>query len=225
MKLIRLDSITLARGDDIDVGILFGSMARLLYVELDNEGQKKNLSARIDTGFDRLMGGALMYATYAAQTLKAMVDWEELETQGVGVFAYDYLEPAFHWPEGKRKDFASFLVKETSEKDWYQIAENWMVPELDEMKAMIMRWAKTVNLPLLPGCNSELVVYRNKLAAHLKTFYGLDLGDTNFESTKAVVSAMEDKLSPYEAVNMLAEECRLDRLDGSPYPLTAADEK
>lgn len=225
MKLTRLDSVTIARGDDIDVGVLYGSMARLLFNELDNAGLKGNLSARIGTGFDRLLGGALCYATYATQTLKAMVDWEALEEQGVGVFAYDFLEPAFHWPDHKRKDFASFLMRETSEKVWYQIADNWMVPELDEMKAMIMRWARDVNLPILPGINSELVVYRNKLEAQLKHFYGLELNDTYFESTKAVIGLMEDHVRPYEAVNAMAEEARLDRLDGSPHPLTAADEE
>jgi hypothetical protein len=225
MNLTRLDSVTIARGDDIDVGTLFGGLAKLLYMDLDAKGNKKNLSARINTGFDRLMGGALMYATYACQTLKSMVDWEALEEQGVGVFAYDFLEPAFHWPDHKRKDFASFLLRETSDKDWYQISDNWMVPELAEMKVMIKRWAVEARLPLLPGDQSEQEVYTRKLEAHLKRFYGLELNDTYYEKPQVVAGLMEDKLKPYEAVNILAAESGLDRLDGKQGGLTAADEE
>jgi len=226
MKLIRLDSVTIARGDDIDIGVLYGTLATLLYGELDSAVHGKHLAGRIDTGHDRLMGGALMYATYAYQTLKGMVDWRALEDkEGVGVFAYDFLEAQFHEAWEVRKDFASFLLRETPEKVWYEIADNWMVPAVEDMKAMINRWAAEVDLPLIPGDQSELAVYTRKLEAHLKRFYGLELNDTYYEKPEVVAGLMADKVPAYEAINLLAAESGLDRLDFKQGGLTAADDE
>lgn len=70
--------------------------------------------------------------------------------------------------------------------------------------------------------------YAKIVDALLATHYGIGIVDTALSDLRFVVLCQEAKQTPYEAVNEIALECDLDRIDG-PFRdckvlLTARDE-
>lgn len=149
MKLIQVKSWNIERGNDICAAMLMGSFTRYLYRELDDPDIDPCLSGRIDTGFDRLHGGCLFLSFTAMAVLEALIDWDRWQEEGGGVFAYENLEADDDKPYTAAPDLAAFLLREIPEASWYQIAENWMVPDDTELKELLVRWARAVKLPLM----------------------------------------------------------------------------
>ena len=148
MNLIEVKEWTIERGQDIDGGMLFASFTRYLYRELDDPEVEESLSTRIDTGFDRLLGGCLFLSFAALAVLEDLVDWDRWGEELGGVFAYENLEADDDKPytDPTAMDLAAFLLREIPE--WYDIAENWMVPTEDELKERLTRWCRACKLPL-----------------------------------------------------------------------------
>lgn len=107
------------------------------------------MSSRIDTSFDRMLGGCLFLSLATLAVLEDMVDWDRWGEEQGGVFAYEHLEASDEKPftDPEAMDLAAFLLREIPE--WYGIAENWMVPIEYELKDLLTRWCRAVNLPLL----------------------------------------------------------------------------
>jgi hypothetical protein len=142
MNLVKIREITVTRNEHIEAAMLMASLSHYLYKEPDSGGQ--HLSHRIRTSFDRLLGGALFYAIAVAQVLDELVDWEQWDD---GVFSYEYIE----FGEGDKssdKNLATYILNETSDDDWYQIAENYMLPARDEIVTMLRKWAAETGVPV-----------------------------------------------------------------------------
>jgi hypothetical protein len=151
MNLIQVKSWNIERGDDICAAMLMGSFTRYLYRELDDPAIETNLSGRIDTGFDRLHGGCLFLSFTAMAVLEDLVDWDRWQDQGGGVLAYEHLEADDDKPysDPGATDLAAFLLREIPEAAWYEIAENWDVPNNTELTDLLTRWCRACKLPLV----------------------------------------------------------------------------
>ena len=153
MNLIQVRSWNIERGQDICAAMLMGSFTRYLYRDLDAVVVpfKPSLYDSIETSFDRLHGGCLFLSFTTLAVLEELVDWDRWQDQGGGVLAYEHLEAHDDKPHSdpEAMDLAAFLLREIPAAAWYNIAENWDVPNDTELTDLLTRWAVAVNLPLV----------------------------------------------------------------------------
>lgn len=136
--------------DAIDCAMINASFVRILYRDLDTSGPEGRtcLSQQLQTGFDRLLGGALVLALHTAKVLVTLdVQYED------GVFAYDHLEsssdPAkdmerFINNEKTAISLPTFVFNKMTHKDWYEVSENHVPPQ--ELTAWVKEWLTIVGL-------------------------------------------------------------------------------
>jgi len=151
MNLIQVRSWNIERGDDISAAMLMGSFTRYLYRDLAAVVVpfKPSFHEGIETCFDRLHGGCLFLSFTALAVLEELIDWDKWSEDGGGVFAYEHLEADDTQPYTEGTDLAAFLLREIPAVAWYEIAENWNVPNDIELTDLLTRWAAALKLPLV----------------------------------------------------------------------------
>lgn len=153
MHLNHVQSWTIERGDDISAAMLMGSFTRYLYRDLDAVvvPDIPSFHEHVETTFDRLHGGCLFLSFVALAVLEAMVDWDRWGEEGGGVFNYEHLEADDKKPfaDPAATDLAAFLLREIPTPIWYEIAENWDVPDEVELIELLTRWCRACKLPLV----------------------------------------------------------------------------
>jgi len=136
--------------DVIDCAMISASMSRILYHDLDSakpEGRKA-LSQQLETGFDRLLGGAYLLSQHSAKIItKLGVRYED------GVFAYDHLESSsdpskdmtrFINNERTSISLPAFIYGKMTHADWYQISENHQPPVA--LEGWVKEWLELAKL-------------------------------------------------------------------------------
>jgi hypothetical protein len=151
MNLIHVKSWNIERGQDIDAAMLMGSFTRYLYRDLAAVivPFRPPFHGSVETCFDRLHGGCLFLSFTALAVLEELIDWDRWGEVGGGVFAYEHLEADDTQLYTEGTDLAAFLLREIPAAAWYNIAENWDVPNDTELTDLLTRWAVAVNLPLV----------------------------------------------------------------------------
>ena len=151
MNLIEVRSWNIERGQDIDAAMLMGSFTRYLYRDLAAVivPDRPPFHGSVETCFDRLHGGCLFLSFTALAVLEELIDWDKWSEDGGGVFSYEHLEADDTQPYTEGTDLAAFLLREIPAVAWYEIAENWNVPNDTELTDLLTRWAAAVKLPLV----------------------------------------------------------------------------
>ena len=132
MSINWIDTAQIAqihRAWNIETATIFAALAH--YHEADTaSAPEKGLSCRIETGYDRLMGGSLQLAQQLSAVISKAVDWIRWDH---GVFSYEHLEHG-----AARTDFVAFVMAQLSDEDWRRIAEQYEVPD----EAAVIGWLK-----------------------------------------------------------------------------------
>jgi hypothetical protein len=151
MHLNHVISWNIERGQDIEAAMLMGSFTRYLYRDLDKVvvPTRPGFHEHVETTFDRLHGGCLFLSFTALAVLEDLVDWDRWGEEGGGVFNYEHLEASDDQPFTEGTDLAAFLLREIPAPIWYEIAENWDVPNEAELIELLTRWCRACKLPLV----------------------------------------------------------------------------
>ena len=128
------------------------------------------------TTMDRLFGGCLLLAHSCVVAFNRVVDLEAYnESEGAGFYVYELLDDmsGSWYKHMESSTLPSFLFRSINKDQWYDIAENNMVPSPYDMESVVGSWALKNSIPMRAEWAKERLVPKKKVfELTLKGFYG-----------------------------------------------------